>query len=99
MSCFVVEAPSGHWTSTDVSQLADSAGGYPFDHENVALAVVARIVWMNETANWPQFGLAAQRHLAAAKHLVRPSLIVAQMRDDLVVGIENRDASVQVGHK
>ena len=52
---------------------------------------------MNELAVRPQSSIDADRKFAVAEHRLRPFGIVAQMRDDFVVLIEQRHARVQIG--
>ena len=72
----------------DLPQQAHATGQSPLDDEDVAGFVEARIVRVQELAVRPIGGLTSQSEFAVVEDSVGPGLLVAQMRDDLVVFVE-----------
>lgn len=71
-------------------------GRYPFADENVALGVEAGVVRVDEFAIRPLVGVLAD---FAFHYLFTPRFVLAEVGDDFVLAIEQRDAGLEIGHE
>ncbi len=77
------------------AEFGDSAGVNPLDHEDITLRVEAGIVRMDEFARLPSARVGAD--FEAVEDFLSPCFVIAEMNDDVVVLIEERDAGVEIG--
>src|SRR5690606_16046042 len=83
-------------SSTDLCQPTDPPRGDPFGNQNVAVVVEASVVRMNELAIDPLIGM-APHGAVLAHHLVVPFGAAAELRDDLVLFVEQGNTGFEIG--
>ena len=82
---------------TDFAQFRHAARFHPFRNKDVPILIKPSIVGVNEFA-WLPF-VAHAAHFEAGQCDLAPRFVVAELRDDFVVFVEDRHAAVQVGHQ
>src|SRR5689334_3126224 len=82
---FLSKVQVASWPSLRrVPQERDPSNRHPLDDEDVAVFVEGSVVRMHEAAGLPLLRRIAEQ-ARSAQHLLRPSLVVAQMDDRVVV--------------
>src|SRR5258708_36377585 len=87
-------------SSAQLPQLCDAASVDPLGDEDIPVCIEAGVMRMKEFARYPAFAFwTAPEFHAILKNLSAPFGIFAQVDDDFVVLVEERDTGTQVGHQ
>ena len=86
----------GQGFPSNLRQLRHTTANDPFDAEDVAVLVEAGVVRVDESSVLPLGAFASE---AGAQCLGTPLFIVAEVGEDLVVFVQQRNTCVQVGHQ
>ncbi len=77
-----------------LAELGDSTGVDPFDHEDIAVGIEAGIMRMDELAWLPSAWIGPD--FETVQHFLSPCLVIAEVNDDVVVFVEERDAGMEI---